>query len=59
MHRFVFCFAILLSTFAPLAHAADRPPNVIIIFTDNHGAWTLGCYGNKDIRTPNVDGEVH
>ncbi len=23
--------------------------------TDNHGAWTLGCYGNPDIRTPNID----
>jgi len=35
--------------------AADRPPNVVFILTDNHGAWTLGCYGNKDIRTPNLD----
>jgi arylsulfatase A-like enzyme len=31
------------------------PPNVVFILTDNHGAWTLGCYGNKDIRTPNID----
>ncbi|WP_296457923.1 sulfatase-like hydrolase/transferase, partial [Rubinisphaera sp.] len=23
--------------------------------TDNHGAWTLGCYGNPDIRTPHID----
>ncbi|MCA9140433.1 MAG: sulfatase-like hydrolase/transferase, partial [Planctomycetales bacterium] len=23
--------------------------------TDNHGAWTLGCYGNPEIRTPNID----
>src|SRR5262245_47319792 len=35
--------------------AADRPPNVVFILTDNHGAWTLGCYGNRDIRTPNLD----
>ncbi|MEZ6132905.1 MAG: sulfatase-like hydrolase/transferase, partial [Planctomycetaceae bacterium] len=34
--------------------AAERP-NVVLIMTDNHGAWTLGCYGNKDIRTPNID----
>jgi len=30
-------------------------PNVVVIMTDNHGAWTLGCYGNKDIRTPHID----
>jgi choline-sulfatase len=35
---------------------AKRPmPNVVFILTDNQGAWTLGCYGNKDINTPNID----
>ena len=34
---------------------AAEQPNVILIMTDNHGAWTLGCYGNEDIRTPNID----
>lgn len=34
-------------------HAA--PPNVVLILTDNHSAWTLGCYGNRDIRTPHID----
>jgi arylsulfatase A-like enzyme len=32
-----------------------RPPNVVLILTDNQGAWTLGCYGNPDIQTPNID----
>lgn len=40
---------------APAAEAARRPPNVIFILTDNQGAWTLGCYGNREIRTPNID----
>ena len=35
--------------------AAAARPNVVFILTDNHGAWTLGCYGNQDIRTPNID----
>jgi arylsulfatase A-like enzyme len=30
-------------------------PNVVLILTDNHSPWTLGCYGNKDIRTPHID----
>src|SRR5436190_13237066 len=37
------------------ARAADRPPNLVFILTDNHGPWTLGCYGNPDIRTPHID----
>lgn len=44
-----------LGTLAPGAHAAARPPNVVFILTDNQGAWTLGCYGNRDIRTPHID----
>lgn len=35
--------------------AAPKRPNVIFILTDNQGAWTLGAYGNKDIRTPHID----
>lgn len=37
------------------ALAAERPPNVVLILTDNQAAWTLGCYGNPDIATPNID----
>ena len=48
------CFALLFLLGGVLALGAN-PPNVIFILTDNHGAWTLGCYGNKDIRTPNID----
>lgn len=39
---------------APPAATPTRP-NVVFILTDNQGAWTLGCYGNPDIRTPNID----
>jgi arylsulfatase A-like enzyme len=35
--------------------ATSRPPNVILILTDNQSAQTLGCYGNPDIRTPRID----
>src|SRR6476619_2015182 len=51
------CIVVLLAflLLAPLATAADRPPNLVFILTDNQGAWTLGCYGNPDIRTPNID----
>ena len=34
---------------------APPPTNLVVIMTDNQGAWTLGCYGNPDIRTPHID----
>ncbi len=46
--------SVLLLALPVLLHAARRP-NVVFILTDNQGAWTLGCYGNPDIRTPNID----
>jgi arylsulfatase A-like enzyme len=30
--------------------------NVVFIMSDNQGAWSLGCYGNADVRTPHIDG---
>jgi arylsulfatase A len=32
-----------------------KPPNVIIIFTDDQGWGDLGCYGSPNIETPNID----
>jgi arylsulfatase A-like enzyme len=44
----------LLATFVNAA-AADRPPNIIFIIADDLGYGDLGCYGQKIIRTPNLD----
>lgn len=32
-----------------------RRPNVVMIMTDDHGAWTLGSYGCPSMHTPNLD----
>ena len=29
--------------------------NVVFILTDDQGVWAAGCYGNPEIRTPNID----
>src|SRR3954467_7264544 len=55
--RLMLKLALLVAAFGLLAPdaGAARPPNVVFILADNQGAWELGCYGNADIRTPNID----
>ena len=33
-----------------------KRPNFLFIITDQHRADHLGCYGNKVVKTPNIDG---
>jgi arylsulfatase A len=47
--------ACLLSLIAASLHAADRPPNFVVIFADDLGYGDLGCYGHPTIRTPHLD----
>ncbi len=38
-----------------VAEAAQRPPNIIFILSDDVAMGDLGCYGQKLIQTPNLD----
>ncbi len=49
MFRFVLCLLLL-----PGILAAEKP-NLLLITIDTLRADHLGCYGNRNIRTPNLD----
>jgi arylsulfatase A-like enzyme/predicted neuraminidase len=48
-------FVACVLFFSPPARAADKTPNVVLIFTDDQGYGDLGCYGAKGFKTPNID----
>ncbi|MDF1737953.1 MAG: exo-alpha-sialidase [Verrucomicrobiales bacterium] len=37
------------------AHSEERPPNILFIMADDMGYGDLGSYGQKLIKTPNID----
>ncbi len=51
------CQAILCALLAVVVPgtAAERRPNVLFIVVDDLGYGDLGCYGGKDIPTPQLD----
>lgn len=46
---------LLSLTLAFSVHAAEQRPNIIFILADDLAQGDLGCYGQKLIKTPNLD----
>lgn len=55
MYKLMFSTFIALCCGLPCLHSSDRLPNIIFILADDLGAFELGCYGQKKIKTPNID----
>ena len=54
-NRVASAMVAILVVIGGVVAAAERP-NVIVIFTDDHGYSDLSCQGiQDDIRTPNID----
>ncbi|OGO80058.1 MAG: hypothetical protein A2Y21_11205, partial [Clostridiales bacterium GWC2_40_7] len=32
-----------------------KHPNILLLYSDQHNARVLGCYGNNEVHTPNID----
>jgi arylsulfatase A len=48
----------ILAALSPAIAAQEkpkRPPNVVIVYVDDMGYGDLGCFGAKNIKTPNLD----
>ncbi len=50
-----FLCSVAVSASACLAAAAERPPNIIIIYADDLGYGDVGAYGATALETPEMD----
>lgn len=52
--RFLFLLLLLVITRWD-TEAAKRPPNFVVIFTDDQGYGDLSCFGSRQVQTPTID----
>ncbi|MEM9017412.1 MAG: sulfatase [Verrucomicrobiota bacterium] len=47
--------SLLLLFFLSVANGEDGRPNIVFLLTDDQTTYSLGCYGNLDVKTPHLD----
>ncbi|MEX2579536.1 MAG: sulfatase-like hydrolase/transferase [Verrucomicrobiales bacterium] len=47
--------ALLCCLIASVGFAEAPRPNILLIYTDDHGYGDVSAYGETDVRTPNID----
>jgi arylsulfatase A len=50
-----FILVMLLAIVPPAVAETAKRPNIILIMADDLGYGSLGCYGSKEVETPNID----
>ena len=58
MHRGILLTCVALAAICHASRdcsAAQKRPNIIFMFTDDHATHSMSCYGSKINKTPNLD----
>src|SRR5215468_8506621 len=56
MRSYILLVGLLWLGFASVSHAQSKSsPNIVFILADDLGYGDLGCYGQKQIKTPCID----
>lgn len=54
--KWIICLFMFISApWTSLSAAQIRKPNVVLIVSDDLGYGSLGCYGNREVKTPHID----
>jgi arylsulfatase A-like enzyme len=46
---------LLVATLLSAVIVPAKKPNIIYLMADDQSTYTMGCYGNPDVQTPNLD----
>ncbi len=55
MHYFNLLILTAQMTFIVVLYAQEKQPNIIYLMSDDQSIYSMGCYGNIDVQTPNLD----
>jgi arylsulfatase A len=55
MKKILLSIVLVAAAMATFAQSSKRKPNIVVIMADDLGYGDIGCFGAKNVRTPNID----